>query len=195
MTAPCRNRDAEYTQRRRQAMRDGNWKPQVEIGAVREHVAALREAAPLPVLAAATGVPKRTIENVMRGDRRFVRGDTAAKLLAVAPEAFGPPAPARSGPRPKPPASWAPLNMNGRRTRYWLIDNADDVLRDDQYRYVALATSRDVTDEVEALADDGLLTLLRNGLVKATPAGVALAAARRRYNQPEPAPEPVKEAA
>jgi hypothetical protein len=104
----CQTSERHYSCKRRRAIANGTWQPQVPVATVRDHITQLRTAGmSLNAIARAANISRRTLYPIAedRGLRRHVQGPTAAAILAVQP---APPA---------PPAGMVPAVGTGRRAR------------------------------------------------------------------------------
>lgn len=85
--ARCRSHSAEAARRRRAAIREGRYQPQVPADHVRPHIQQLRGAGmAATVIAARANLSRHTIHKIANGHRTYVSGSVAAAILAVEPE-------------------------------------------------------------------------------------------------------------
>ncbi|SEN87898.1 hypothetical protein [Nonomuraea pusilla] len=80
----CREAMCRYNKQRLAAIARGEWQPWADIGEVRQHVKALRQAGlSFDLIADLAGVDRRNVELSLSPDRKRVRTSFAEKVLAV----------------------------------------------------------------------------------------------------------------
>ena len=101
----CQRATRTYERQRQAALRNGTWKPRVDVGQVVAHIRTLRDAGmSLADIARASNIPVGTVRAVASAGRRWVCGDTAEAIFAVVA-------------RPSLPAGYVPVAGSVRRIR------------------------------------------------------------------------------